>query len=175
MLGSAGSWIQGRGWDQNLFPDKQFPTRAALDVVAPVDARLRPPCRWPRCMGELRSAPAGQDHPRNTRIRRAVGSSAIPRANRPAFSSTVRRSSSSGAIPLPSATEVEQAILRAQDLLVSQGLTSIHEMGIDVTAADVYRRLAANGPAEDPGLRPLVRRVPACSMRHSAAARSGRA
>ena len=36
-LGSAppGSWIQGRGWDQNLFPDKQFPTRAALDAVAP--------------------------------------------------------------------------------------------------------------------------------------------
>src|SRR5262249_32845691 len=36
-LGSVppGAWIQGRGWDQNLFPDKQFPTRAALDAVAP--------------------------------------------------------------------------------------------------------------------------------------------
>ncbi len=30
-----GSWIVGRGWDQNLFPEGQWPTRQALDVIAP--------------------------------------------------------------------------------------------------------------------------------------------
>ncbi len=31
----AGEWITGRGWDQNLWPDKRFPNRRQLDAVAP--------------------------------------------------------------------------------------------------------------------------------------------
>jgi len=30
-----GAWIVGWGWDQNLFKDKQWPDRKALDVIAP--------------------------------------------------------------------------------------------------------------------------------------------
>lgn len=30
-----GEWIRGRGWDQNLWPVKQFPAAAELDAVAP--------------------------------------------------------------------------------------------------------------------------------------------
>ncbi|MBI3471216.1 MAG: amidohydrolase [Candidatus Solibacter usitatus] len=30
-----GEWIRGRGWDQNTFPDKQFPTAASLSAAAP--------------------------------------------------------------------------------------------------------------------------------------------
>ena len=30
---AAGEWIQGRGWDQNDWPDKQFPTAAQIDAV----------------------------------------------------------------------------------------------------------------------------------------------
>ena len=31
----VGSWIQGGGWNQNVWPDPSFPTAADLDVVAP--------------------------------------------------------------------------------------------------------------------------------------------
>ncbi len=31
----AGEWIQGRGWNQNLWPTRAFPTAADLDHVAP--------------------------------------------------------------------------------------------------------------------------------------------
>jgi predicted amidohydrolase YtcJ len=30
---AAGEWIQGRGWDQNDWPDKQFPTAAQIDAA----------------------------------------------------------------------------------------------------------------------------------------------
>ena len=30
-----GEWIFGRGWDQNLWPDKQFPTHEALTAAFP--------------------------------------------------------------------------------------------------------------------------------------------
>src|ERR1700675_4748340 len=29
-----GQWISGRGWDQNLWPERRFPSKAALDRVA---------------------------------------------------------------------------------------------------------------------------------------------
>src|SRR5882672_33301 len=32
---TAGTWIQGRGWDQNLWPDKSFPNHAALSAAVP--------------------------------------------------------------------------------------------------------------------------------------------
>ncbi|HHS13983.1 MAG TPA: amidohydrolase [bacterium] len=31
----AGGWIVGRGWDQSIMPDSEFPSRRVLDAVAP--------------------------------------------------------------------------------------------------------------------------------------------
>jgi predicted amidohydrolase YtcJ len=30
-----GTWIQGRNWDQNIWPDKEFPTKEVLDKLSP--------------------------------------------------------------------------------------------------------------------------------------------
>src|SRR5262249_13315471 len=30
-----GDWLGGRGWDQNLWPDRRFPAKASLDRAAP--------------------------------------------------------------------------------------------------------------------------------------------
>ncbi len=35
VASAKGDWIRGRGWDQNRFADRKFPTRAALDAAAP--------------------------------------------------------------------------------------------------------------------------------------------
>jgi len=34
-LAPAGSWVRGRGWDQNRWPDKRFPTHEALSAAVP--------------------------------------------------------------------------------------------------------------------------------------------
>lgn len=31
----AGTWVAGRGWDQNLWPDQEFPTHGALSAAVP--------------------------------------------------------------------------------------------------------------------------------------------
>ena len=31
----AGSWVRGRGWDQNRWPEKRFPTHEALSAAVP--------------------------------------------------------------------------------------------------------------------------------------------
>src|SRR5207237_9733445 len=49
------------------------------------------------------------------------------------------------ALPPSPPSEIEAAILRAQDLAVAEGLTSVHEMAIGGEVIDVYRALAAEG------------------------------
>jgi len=140
----SGSWIQGRGWDQNLYPDQQFPTRAALDAVAP-----NTPVYLRRVDGH--AAWANSEALRRAKITRDTpdppGGKILKDAKGEPTGILVDRAEElvDQAIPLPSEEEVEQAILRAQDLLVSEGLTSVHEMGISASVADVYLRLARAG------------------------------
>ena len=139
-----GAWVQGRGWDQNLYPDQQFPTRAALDAVAPAT-----PVFVRRVDGH--AAWANSEALRRAKVTRDTPDPpedvffATPRESPRESSSTTPRSWSHGRSPPPSELEVEQAILRAQELLLSQGLTSVHEMGIAPGVADVYLRLARSG------------------------------
>ena len=139
-----GSWIQGRGWDQNVYPDQQFPTRGTLDAVAPNTPvfvrRVDGHAGWANseALRRARVTRDTPDPPGGKILRDAAGEPTgilIDRAE-----DLIEK-----AIPPPSDLEVEQAILRAQDLLVSQGLTSAHEMGISIGVADIYLRLAREG------------------------------
>jgi predicted amidohydrolase YtcJ len=145
-LGSAPpeSWIQGRGWDQNLFPNKGFPTRVALDAVVrtiPVFVR--------RVDGH--AAWANSEALRRAKITKATpdptGGLILRDPSGEPTGILIDRAMElvERVIPEPSTTELEQAILRAQDLLVSQGLTSVHEMGIDTPTVDAYLKLAKEG------------------------------
>jgi predicted amidohydrolase YtcJ len=140
----SGAWIQGRGWDQNLYPDQQFPNRAVLDAVAPttpvVLRRVDGHAAWANSEA-LRRAKITRDTPD------PAGGRILKDANGEPTGILVDRAEElvEHAIPPPSKEEVEQAILRAQDLLVSQGLTSVHEMGITTDVADVYLALAHSG------------------------------
>jgi len=139
-----GAWIQGRGWDQNLYPDKQFPTRAALDAVAPNTPvfvrRVDGHAGWANTEA-LRRAHINRDTPD------PLGGKILRDSAGEPTGIFVDRAEDliENAIPAASELEIEQAILRAQDVLVSQGLTSVHEMGISVGVADVYLRLAKAG------------------------------
>ena len=136
-----GVWIQGRGWDQNLYPDQQFPTRATLDAVAPGTPvylrRVDGHAAWVNSEA-LRRASITRDTPE------PPGGKILRDGTGEPTGILVDRAEElvENAIPPPSEQEVEEAILRAQDLLVSQGLTSVHEMGISAGVARVYLALA---------------------------------
>jgi predicted amidohydrolase YtcJ len=137
-------WVRGHGWDQNRFADGKFPTRAMLDrVVAdrPVWLeRVDGHAGWANSVALARGNitretrdPAGgrivrDDHGEPTGI---LIDTAMELVNR--------------ALPPPAPSEIEAAILRAQDLAVAEGLTAVHEMGIGGEVIDVYRALAAEG------------------------------
>jgi predicted amidohydrolase YtcJ len=140
----TGEWVLGRGWDQNLFPDKSFPTHASLDAVSsghPVAVRrVDGHAIW---LNELALQRAGitasTKEPSGGRIvHDARGEPTGILVD--AAESIVER-----VIPPAGEQELERAILAAQSAVLAQGLTGVHEMGIDQRTIAVYRRLAANG------------------------------
>ena len=139
---SRGEWRIGRGWDQNLFADPKFPTHAALDGISgPVYLR--------RVDGHAVWANAA-----------ALRLAKIDRATKdPDGGKIVRdeRGEPTGVfvdgamsliehvLPAPNADSIEAAILRAQSVALSVGLTEVHEMGIDAATIAAYERLAGDG------------------------------
>ena len=139
-----GEWITGQGWDQNLWSPPEFPGYAALDAVAP-----RHPVALYRIDGHtlwangaaMRAAGVGRgtpDPPGGKIVRDAQGEPTGVFIDRAMGLIDAR-------IPPVSPEVRERRILRAAEVALSEGLTGVHEMGIDDTTVAVYRALAQGG------------------------------
>ncbi len=139
-----GEWIQGRGWDQNDWPDTRFPTHAALSRAVP-----NHPVYLTRVDGhaalvnakalELAGVTAATPDPEGGRfLRHANGSPTgvlIDRAQ-----GVVGR-----VIPPTSRAELREATLAAIAEANRWGLTGIHDAGVGPDGIEVYEELAKEG------------------------------
>jgi predicted amidohydrolase YtcJ len=140
----AGEWIQGRGWDQNDWPEKSFPHHAALSAAVP-------------------------DHPVALRRvdghavllnRRALDLAGITRETAdPAGGEIVRDESGEptgvlvdnadelldDVIPTLSPEQRERRLLAAMNEAARYGLTMVHDAGIKQETYDAYRALLERG------------------------------
>lgn len=131
-------WILGRGWDQNQWPDKQFPTREKLDAAFPTI-----PVYIARIDGHaalinskaLRLAGI-------TNATKVAGGEVILANNEPTgvlidnAKNAVRR-----LIPQPDAREKERMLLAAQKVCLSLGLTTVSDAGLDRKDIELVEQL----------------------------------
>lgn len=122
-----GAWIQGRGWDQNLWPGGIFPTAAALDAAAP---------RHPVAL-IAKSAHAAVA---NSAALRLAGVTAetpdpehgyfgrLPDGAPDGMLFECAMESVLAAVPAPGVEEVAEALKAAQAHLLAVGITGIHDM-----------------------------------------------
>ncbi len=129
-------WIQGRGWNQEMWPDKKFPTAADLDVV--VSDR-------PVWLGRV----DGHAGVANSAALMAAGVTAAtvsPAGGRiedgllvdAAMGLVERR------IPAPTPAMFDAALAKAQALMLANGLTAAADMG---TSADDWAAMNRAGAA----------------------------
>ncbi|HZO19165.1 MAG TPA: amidohydrolase [Gemmatimonadaceae bacterium] len=140
----AGTWILGRGWDQNDWGDTRFPTHEALSRAVPnhpvyltrVDGHAS--LVNARAMAAA-SLTAEVTNPEGGRIERlpngAPSGVLVDRAM-----GLVGR-----AIPAPPRAEVRAAVLAAVKEANRWGLTGIHDAGVSRATIDVYEELAREG------------------------------
>jgi predicted amidohydrolase YtcJ len=139
-----GEWITGRNWDQNLWPDRRFPSRASLDRAAPDHpvalVRIDGHATW---ANSAALAAAGiergtADPPGGLIARDAHGEPTgllIDTAQRLL----------QGVEPRPSDAQFDRAVRECIADCLAVGLTGIHEMGAELYALASYRRLAERG------------------------------
>ena len=154
-----GKWIRGRGWDQEQWPERRFPTAADLDTVAPehpivliaksghaLVANSRA-LQLAKITAETPDPPGGR-----------IGRDARGHPNGMLFEDSAMELVTN-LIPIPNAEETDEALLEAFPNAWRVGLTSIHDVdGPPAFAA--YQRLRARSEL---GLR-VVKYLPADAL-----------
>ncbi len=140
-----GEWIEGRGWDQNDWKVKKFPTSALLDKVTPNN-----PVAFRRVDGhaywvnqkvlDLAGITSETPDPDGGRIIR------LPNSNTP---SGILIDNAmlliSDIIPTPSLELKKRRIVQALSYSLKLGLTTIHDAGTDSDEVAIYTALASEG------------------------------
>jgi hypothetical protein len=137
-------WITGRGWNQVLWPVKEFPTAAHIDAVVsdrPVWLRrIDGHAGWANSVA-LKQAGIDDDTPD------PVGGKIIRDDNGHATGVLIDIAMDLVEVHVPKPTKAEgrTAIRAAVDTLLSEGMTSVHDAGIDIVNAEIYMSMADDG------------------------------
>jgi predicted amidohydrolase YtcJ len=139
-----GEWIVGRGWDQNDWPDKQWPSHDLLSAASPnnpvyltrVDGHAGLANR--RAM-DLASLGASTADPPGGRLIRGSGSQPS------GVLIDTAQGLVSSKIPPVSTAQLEEQILLADRETRRLGLTMVHDAGTDGRTVEAYRRLIDAG------------------------------
>jgi len=139
---ARGSWIQGRGWDQNDWKNKEYPDRQSLDALFPDN-----PVLLTRVDGH--AAIANSAALRAARISaetKVTGGSVEIRNGQPSgilIDNAVDLVS--GIIPPPTPQEARAALLAAQRNCFAMGLTTVDDCGLDFEAVELLDSLQRAG------------------------------
>jgi hypothetical protein len=138
----AGAWVRGRGWDQNRWPGKQFPTHEALSAALPdhpvwlsrVDGHAS--LVNARALAILGLGKATADPTGGRLLRDASGAPT---------GVLVDRAMDLGHLPDPGPADLDRRLLRAARHCVALGLTTVTDMGIGQADYESYQRLRRAG------------------------------
>ena len=137
-------WILGRGWNQVLWPVKEFPNAGQIDKVVPDRPvwlrRVDGHAGWANSATlKLAGIDSGTPDP--------VGGKIVRDENGHATGILIDRAMDliEKHIPQPDKSDIRAAIRSAVDALLAEGMTSVHDAGIDTTNAEVYLSMADDG------------------------------
>jgi predicted amidohydrolase YtcJ len=139
-----GTWIQGRGWDQNAWGDTRFPTHDALSAAVPGHpvylTRVDGHAAWVNAAAMQRAGltRAARDPDGGRILRDAAGAPTgvlIDRAE-----GLVSRH-----IPGPTRAETRQGLTDAMAVMHRWGLTGMHDAGASRALIELYDEMAGAG------------------------------
>jgi len=141
---APGSWIRGRGWDQNRWPEKRFPTATVLDqattdhpvLLSRVDGHA---CWVNSAALHLARIDARTPDPPGGKILR------LPDGTPTGVLLDRAQELVTQQIPPPTERQIEERLLRAANWCARLGLTMVHDAGVDQRTLQCYERLAQAG------------------------------
>lgn len=137
-----GAWLLGRGWDQNDWPEKQFPTAADLDVAFPDRPvwlrRVDGHAAWGNtaAMRIVQRDLRGDWQPEGGQILRDAQGQASGVFVDAAMDLV------ESVMPAMDAATTERALVLGMQSAVEHGLTGVHDAGVSLPQLQAYQRLA---------------------------------
>jgi len=134
-------WIQGRGWNQVLWPDQEFPQARDIDaVVSDRPVYLRRVDGHASWLNSAAMKIAGIDDDTAD----PVGGKIIRDAQGKATGVLIDKARNlvKAHLPPPTKNDYRQAFRKAFEQLVALGITGVHDAGVDITQAEVYMAMA---------------------------------
>lgn len=142
-----GEWIQGAGWDHRLWEDPSFPHHAALSAAVPD----HPVLLWrvdgfSALVNEHALELAEMDEILDP-VPRVQGGRIVVDEESRATGFFIDTATKWITKRMPSLEEgdIEKRILRAQDFLLAEGITCVHDMGVSPEALATYASLRERG------------------------------
>jgi predicted amidohydrolase YtcJ len=138
-----GTWIRGRGWDQNRWPGGAFPTRELLSRAVPDRPvfliRVDGHAAWVNDAALAAAGiPADLPDPPGGKIVRGADRRPTGVLVDAAMDLVMQR------MPAPTPGEIEEGLLAGLGQLARLGLTAVHDAGVPPDVLEVYRRLAVD-------------------------------
>ena len=138
-----GEWVAGRGWNEELWPDRKRPTHHALSTAVPdhpvwltrVDGHAG--LANATAMAEAGIGPQAQSPPGGLiMVEGGAATGVFLDRAMDMFRQRIRT---------PDLEQVKRHLLRAQEMCLSVGLTEVHDAGISEIDLDAYRSLTEEG------------------------------
>lgn len=138
-------WILGRGWNQELWPEKRFPTAAELDAVVPDRpvwlTRVDGHAGWANSRAlAAGGVTASSKDPAGGKIERIV-----PGGKPAGVLIDTAMDLIHAKVPPPRPEDRDLALAKAQDILLSRGVTGIADMGTSIEDWQAFRRAGDSG------------------------------
>ncbi|RQP15083.1 MAG: amidohydrolase [Chryseobacterium sp.] len=135
-------WLLGRGWDQNDWPGKQFPTREKLDAMFPDR-----PVYLTRIDGHaaIVNTKALQIAGFNENSKISGGDFIKDNGKLSGVLIDNAKDKMSSFIPAPNARQVAQIFREAQDSTFSVGLTTVVDCGLDYDLVETIEKMQKDG------------------------------
>ncbi|MBX0290261.1 amidohydrolase [Hymenobacter sp. HSC-4F20] len=137
------AWLTGRGWDQNDWPGKQFPTKDTLDALFPNTPVFITRVDGHAALVNQKALDLAGVTARTPISGGTITKDATGKLTGLLVDNAVRLVS--GKIPEPTAAEAEVALLDAQKRCVAVGLTSMADAGLEKANVDRIDALQQQG------------------------------
>lgn len=138
-------WIIGRGWNQEMWPEKRFPTAAELDAVVPDRpvwlGRVDGHAGWANSKAlTVSGVTATTKDPAGGKIERAA-----PGGKPSGVLIDNAMELVDAKVPPPRPEDRDLALAKAQEILHSRGVTAIADMGTSIEDWQAFRRAGDTG------------------------------
>lgn len=139
----AGTWIEGRGWDQNVWPERSFPHHARLSARVPDHpVLLRRVDGHAALVNAAALTAAGLDGAREV----AGGEVLLDPTGAPTgVLVDAAMALVADVVPAPDPATRERRLRAAHDACIAAGLTAVHDMGVDPWTVETIERLVLQG------------------------------